>query len=124
MVAHNKSRIDSYTYGARIMNNSFEFSKVKLTKLKPGNSRIRYTDSRTPGLVLDVSTSGTKTFRFRRKVLSKEKVVTLGLFGNWTVDEARKRATEIAYDLDRGIDPNDEKRKLRESLSVAGLYQR
>ena len=104
------------------MSNSFPFTNVKIRNLEVGK-RKRYTDSKTPGLVLDHTANGKKTFRFRRRSLGKETTVTIGGFGDWTVEEARKRATEISFDLDNGIDPNQERRAVRDSLTIAELIE-
>jgi integrase len=77
-----------------------------------------------PGFGLRVRPSGRKTFVAqydfggRRGVTRK---VTIGAYGPWTVDDARKKAREILTDAKRGIDVAGEKSKRRAEMTVAEL---
>lgn len=52
------------------------------------------------------------TFFLLRELRARPLTITIGRLGPWKVDAARKRARELVVDIDRGINPNAEKRKL------------
>lgn len=79
----------------------------------PGEERVEYWDSDIPGFGLRVSSSGTKTFIYRRRIKGRQENVKIGEYGAWTPDMARKRARGIAVDFDKGISVNAEKRAAR-----------
>ncbi|MGZ3236855.1 MAG: tyrosine-type recombinase/integrase [Burkholderiaceae bacterium] len=113
------------------------FTKSALTAATPPLSgRIYLKDEKTRGLILDVQSSGTKTFQVYRKFNGKPKRIVLGRFnpelaesrdlplgtdplsmiGNnaeLNVRTARKLADAANASLDRGIDPASTAREAR-----------
>ena len=72
-----------------------------------------YWDTELRGFGVKV-TPHSKTFVLQKDVNGRSKRVTIGRFGEWTVDEARKYARELVVQMVKGIDPNEEKRSSRE----------
>jgi integrase len=66
-----------------------------------------FLDSETPGLVLEVLTSGRKSWKFRRRLPRSSTVVKmfLGTFPGHTIAAARAWARELNLQLGGGIDP-------------------
>ena len=93
--------------------------KLKLTKTsidrvrKPGGGTVIYVDTDTKGFGLRVTASGAASFIVQGMVKgqSKERRVTIGTYGAWTVEQARRRAEEIKHQLEDGIDPVEEKKQ-------------
>lgn len=87
-------------------------------KEHPGGTVI-YVDTRTKGFGLRVTASGAASFIMQGTVKGqkKERRVTIGSYGAWTVDQARRRAEEIGHQLEDGIDPVEE-RKQSEAAKV------
>lgn len=74
------------------------------------------------GLFLYVLPTGHKTFYFRRRLNNKYVEVKIGVFPNVTVDNARRRAKELAVEFDQGINPNNAKREAKEAQTINDLF--
>lgn len=71
-------------------------------------ARTRYTDINHPTLTLRVTSSGSKTFYYRARHKHRGVVERkIGPFGQWTIDQARAKATEMAASFNAGIDPEE-----------------
>ncbi len=57
-----------------------------------------------------IASAQSKTFVVQRERAGKAHRVKIGNFPTWSVDEARKRAREIIVAIDKGQNPNEEKR--------------
>lgn len=93
--------------------------KMKLSKTsidrvcKAGTGTVMYFDTDTKGFGLRVTASGAASFIVQGTVAgqSKERRITIGSYGAWTVDDARRRAEEYKHKFEDGIDPVDEKKQ-------------
>lgn len=105
--------------------------QVRLTK-RVADSAIasdkRYIvwDSDLNGFGLRVETSGAKTFVVRYRAdrggrSAPQRFVTIGRFGNLTVEEARKQAKVVLGGVAVGEDPADERRTKRTEMKMSGL---
>lgn len=87
--------------------------KMKLTKTnidrvrKVGAGTIMYFDTETKGFGLRATASGAASFIVQGTVAgqSKERRITIGSYGAWTVDDARRRAEQFKHMFEDGIDP-------------------
>jgi integrase len=102
-------------------------SKIKFTKLsiaslpEASSGRDTYYDTKTSGLLLRVTTAGTKTFSFRRKLNGRAIRVTLGKFPGMTVEQAQQKAIELNGDVVKGINPSDLKKEKRDEMTFSEL---
>lgn len=93
--------------------------KLKLTtasvkkRCVPDGKLVIYWDTEIKGFGVKV-TPHRKTFILQKDINGRSKRVTIGRFGEWTADDARKHARELAVQMAKGIDPNEEKRAKRE----------
>ncbi|MCG2840185.1 integrase family protein [Sandaracinobacter sp. RS1-74] len=103
--------------------------KLKLTKTnidrvrKPGTGTIIYTDTETKGFGLRLTNSGAASFIVQRMIAgsSKERRITIGEYGAWTVEDARKVAEKHIALMRDGIDPvaaKAEAKKADEAMAV------
>lgn len=103
--------------------------KLKLTKTnidrvrKPGLGTVIYTDTETKGFGLRVTNSGAASFIIQRTIAgqSKERRITIGEYGAWTVEDARKEAEKHIALMRDGIDPvaaKAEAKKAGEAMAV------
>lgn len=101
--------------------NRINFTKRALEALPsaPAGKRIDYHDTKTQGLTLRVSASGTKTFSFFRRIDGKLERVTLGKFPAVTVEQARAEAAKLNGQVAKGINPAEEKRSMRQEITLA-----
>ena len=100
--------------------------QLKLTKTnidrvaKPGGKAdVLYWDKDSKGFGLRVTPTGLAKFIAQGRVrgTTKDVRVTIGSYGAWTVDEARRRADEYRHQFEQGIDPRDVERE-RKATSV------
>lgn len=96
--------------------------QLKLTKTnidrvaKPGSKAdVLYWDRDTKGFGLRVTPTGLSKFIAQGRVrgTTKDVRVTIGTYGAWTVDEARRRADEYRHQFEQGIDPREVERERR-----------
>lgn len=89
---------------------------VKLTKAfidrvaAPAKGCVIRWDATVKGYGLRVSSEGKKTFIVLGRVKGKLIQFTLGAYGPYTEDAARKRAQKVLQDMREGIDPRDAKK--------------
>ena len=81
-----------------------KLTAVAVKSAKPGNSPIRMFDG--GGMYLEVQPSGSKWWRHKFRFGGKEKLLSLGVYPEIGLAEARKRRQEARDLLARGIDPS------------------
>ncbi len=69
-----------------------------------------YWDTEDRGFFLVVRPNSA-TFFVQRDVAGRTRRVKVGRYPTWTVDQARKRARELLVEMDKGVDPNAQKRE-------------
>lgn len=99
------------------------FTKANLESLSAPDTGRRYIhDTKEPGLLVQVTTSGRKTFQLYKKHLGKPVRVTIGTWPDITVEQARKRAREIKVELSNGQNPNDKLKQQRLEMTFGNLF--
>ena len=92
-------------------------SSEKLTKKKidaasysgKGKQFCAFWDSAIPGFGLRVFPTGRKAFIVKYRALGRQRMQTVGTYGNMTLDEARRRVREILVEVQKGGDPATDK---------------
>ncbi len=85
----------------------FNFTDQKLLKLIPNsNKRVWVCDIKQPGLTLQITPSGTKTFKFQIWDKKRKKSInrTIGAYPKVTLNSAREIARKLSNDLAEGVD--------------------
>ncbi|MBP2278274.1 tyrosine-type recombinase/integrase [Sphingomonas sp. PL20] len=105
--------------------------QLRLTKrvvdaAEPSESRYVVWDSELSGFGIRIEVSGAKAFVIRYRAAgggrtAPQRLVTVGKFGNLTVDEARKQAKVLLGGVAVGEDPGDERRTKRTEMKMNGL---
>jgi integrase len=95
------------------MAEKFNFTQQRIEKLPtPEKDRKDYYDTDSKKLICRVSASGNKTYCVMKRTSDgKLQRITLGNCSDTTVDAARKKAAKALTQLDKGINPTEEKRK-------------
>ncbi len=111
------------TYLARRLKLS-DASIRRLDPPAPGKREIVFWDTLEAGLGIRVRHPRrpgqiNATFILQRDLHGKSVKVTIGRYGPWTVDQARKRARALKVDMDTGENPNEAKRSARDAARVA-----
>lgn len=95
-----------------------KLTKTFIEKAQPPVSGVTLLwDDSVRGYGCRVSATGKKVFFAQGRVHGKAVVVTIGPFGLYTEDGARKKAQKVLQDMREGIDPRDTK-KADEALKV------
>ena len=89
--------------------------QLKLTKTnidrvaKPDTGDVLYWDKDTKGFGLRVTRNGLAKFIAQGRVrgTTTDVRVTIGSYGAWTVDQARRKADEYRHQFEQGIDPRE-----------------
>lgn len=85
-------------------------------KPKPGQ-QFELFDRSTPGLSLRVSPGGAKCFSLCYRIAGCNRRLTIGRYPLVTLAEARKRARDALTQVARGLDPANEKIRVREQYA-------
>ncbi len=94
------------------MPQTLNFTKTAIENVPiPARGKVRYTDTKIPGLVLRVTAGGVKAFALYRKVDGKPVEMTLGRFPAMTPEQARRAAQRKLAEIAEGKNPVVEKRK-------------
>jgi integrase len=88
---------------------------------KPGSFESFIWCSNTPGFGVRVYPSGRRVFVCQVRVGRATRRVKIGVYGPYTVDQARQRAQEIIRAASEGRDPQREKVDLRNAITVAEM---
>lgn len=106
-------------------------SKVRLTKTvvdsaEPTDKRYMVWDSDLAGFAVRIESSGTKTFVIRYRAdgggrSAPQRFVSIGRFGNLTVEEARKEAKKVLGRIAVGEDPAAHRNAKRKEMKIAAL---
>lgn len=94
-------------------------STDNLTKLRvegfplPVKGQEFHWDTDPRGFGVGIAPGGTRTYVAQARVAGKSVRVKIGSHGRWTVSQAREAARELLLQMDKGIDPRAEKKKLQ-----------
>ena len=75
------------------------------------------------GLIIRVTAKGQKTFQLYQKHQGRPVRVTLGIFPDMTIENARRAATMAKGALAGGDNPNVEKNRLRKEITLKQLFE-
>lgn len=100
-------------------NQSVTLTKTVIDRLSiPSAGQCFLRDAQLKGFAVRVTPSGTKSFIVEKRVNGRVRRMTLGRFGELTVEQARKQAIKLLGQVATGTDPVAEKLK-RQALSIA-----
>lgn len=103
-----------------------KLTKRYIDSIKPAeNKDVVVWDDDLPGFGIRTKPSGWKSFIIQyRNAQGRSRRVTIGVYGRMTPSDARKQAREALVEVDKGQDPAENKKGLREALSVSELAHR
>ena len=107
------------------MDPRFSFTKEKLIALPlpAAGQRATYHDTKTTGLQLRVTASGTKTYSvYRRLKAGQPERITLGKFPSMTVEQARKSAADLNSVIESGASAAAVKRSVKAELTFGEAF--
>ncbi len=105
--------------------NRVNFTKKNIESLPhPEKGYKQYYDTGTPGLILRVHPSGTKTFYLYRRIDGKAEYISLGHYPAVFPEQARKRASEFNAKIGSGKNPAEERRNIKAEMTLGELFNR
>lgn len=92
-----------------------KITKSTVDKIKPPSDKAQtfYRDDILKGFALRITANGIKSFVVEKLINHKVRRITLGRYGELTVEQARKEAQKILGKIATGIDPIAEKQQLK-----------
>ncbi|AZL15276.1 tyrosine-type recombinase/integrase [Rickettsiales endosymbiont of Stachyamoeba lipophora] len=100
------------------------FTKKYLDELpnaEPGK-RSYYKDSKVNGLEIMVTDKGNKSFKVTKKKNGRIIRVTIGTYPDISIENARKEAFHISAQIAQGINPNEEKHKVKSEITFGEMF--
>ena len=92
--------------------------------LTPRVRRVYYRDSVTRGLTLTILPTGVKSFYLYRRIHGRPERVLIGRFPDISVEQAQLQAAKFNGLVAQGVNPNDERRKLRAESTLQSLWEK
>jgi Arm DNA-binding domain len=93
-----------------------------LRSLRPGSNRDEeHRDRNVKGLVIRVTSAGTKTWSVQYRFNGRNRRLTLGPYPLFGLADARQRAREALYQVATGKDPGAHKQELLHAETFADL---
>lgn len=108
------------------MASKLNFTKTTIEAIAPtdGDKRDYYSDTKVPGLQLQVTANGVKTFYVYRRINGKPKRVKLGRYPDMTPQQARSQAEQVVGEIAAGGDPIGRKRRERaETVTLDAAFE-
>lgn len=106
-------------------NHHLNFTKAALTKAPNAakGQKDYYRDLREKGLVMAVTAAGTKTFFLYKRIEGRPERLLLGRFPDLSIEQARKKAMEAKGAIAGGVNPQKEKRAIRDEMTFGALFE-
>jgi integrase len=107
------------------MANTFNFTKEALNAIAIPESgkRAVYHDAKTTGLQIRVTSTGVKSFSLYRRVKGGQpERVTLGRFPDMTIEQARRLAAKVNFEIEEGSNPANVKRAIKAEPTLAEFF--
>jgi len=107
------------------MRNDHALTQTEALKaIAPKHGQRFLWDGKAKGFALRITSNGAKSFVYDYRFLGRQYRMTIGVFPDWSVAAAREKAVKISKDIDNGINPMDERRKLRDAPTLQDLWER
>ena len=101
---------------------SFTDTRVSELPAPTNKARAVYHDSKTPGLTLVITTHGTRSFYFQRRIAGRPEKIFLGRSPALSVAQARRDAAAHNAAVYEGLNPAQVRRAARGELTFGQLF--
>jgi integrase len=90
------------------------FKKSTLESLiPPSKGRSYYHDEKEKGLSAYLTSNGVLTFYTRKRVSGRDVRMTIGVYPDVSIEQARRKSVELKGLVASGVDPNEQKKKIK-----------
>lgn len=106
-------------------NREINFTKAALEKLPAPSKgkRVYYNDTRERGLILAVTSGGSKTFYLYKRIDGKPERLLLGRFPDLSIENARKKAAAAKGEIAMGENPQKTRHAIRGEMTFGTLFE-
>ncbi|MEO5335168.1 MAG: tyrosine-type recombinase/integrase [Magnetococcus sp. YQC-5] len=106
------------------MGEKIKFTSASLAGIpSPQKGRDDWRDSQTPGLHVRVTPTGTKTFSWCRRIPGgKLERITLGVWPEMSIDDARRHAARLNASAADGENPAEQRREKQAEMTFSELF--
>ncbi|MBA2484158.1 MAG: integrase family protein, partial [Nitrosomonas sp.] len=98
---------------------NFTARAIACFQCEQGKQQTIFSDSKTPGLGLRVTNTGTKSYIFESKLHGKTLRITIGNIQTWPLAKAQAEAARLKVLTNQGIDPRQEAAEKRLKAEAA-----
>ncbi len=99
------------------------FTKQFLTSCKPPEKgKTTFHDTHEKGLAAYITSNGVITFFVRKRINGRDERIHLGRFPELSIEGARRKALSAKADVANGIDPGEEKKKLKQEITFGAMF--
>jgi len=103
---------------------NFTKPAIDALPLPKSGKRTTYLDSKTAGLQLRITSNDIVTFSVYRRIKNRgPERITLGRYPDMTIEQARRKATEINSDIANDLNPCEVKRGRKAELTFSDLFE-
>lgn len=106
--------------------NKKNFTDARLLKLEHDGSKKRLIlfDAKQPGLALQLTPAGSKTFQFRHWDAARKKtqILTIGKYPKVALSQAREKAATLLTNLNAGIDIVENSQQIQQESTLNDLF--
>ncbi|MGH8630031.1 MAG: Arm DNA-binding domain-containing protein, partial [Burkholderiales bacterium] len=113
-----------YMASTQASNHSVKLTKSAIDRLAPpATGQAFYRDSELKGFALRMTASGARAFVLEKRIDGRPKRLTLGRYGELTVEQARRQAQKFLGQLAMGENPiADKEREQLRSLTLEQIF--
>lgn len=105
------------------MSTKLNFTKRTIEAINPPRGkRVVLHDAKTPGLCVEVTPTGAKSFYRYGRINGRPRRLRLGAFPAMSVEQAQNRAREIGGDIAKGENPHRERMAVRDEMTLGELF--
>ncbi len=102
-----------------------KLTKRQIDYLNPNSKKKTLWDNNPKGLGVTLNKNGSKSFILKyRNISGQQKKFKIGVYGVFTLEQARKLAREHLVKIARGGDPTRERKEFRQSPDVKDLLEK
>lgn len=94
--------------------NVMSLTDLEVKNAKPKERPFKLNDGK--GLILHISPTGKKTWRYRYKIIGKESVIVIGEYPDMTLLSARVQGEAMRQKVKAGINPSKERQTIKQAV--------
>lgn len=100
----------------------FNFTVHQLERIRPSERQTWVYDTTMPGLAMLVTPGGAQTFYFAKRIDGRYRRVKIGRFPVLAIEQARRRAKQLAGEVAFGHNPADARQQVRDAMTLGELF--